>query len=198
VAFFIPVSFSRFAAINSDEIVVEHEKTDRRGKGCLVGELHVSISSLANGALGEQRRAFRGGLYATKAVASTATPPKKYLRADYCCKNQEPGCYGHLFILVFRRELGRCLLRPAAETRLSPTKRSRKSSVARIASAWPALLVQRGNLNGIDRQRLGTTRPAAVAPLKRPASLSVDPISGIPTSNMRGERLALCLVPDVR
>ena len=110
----------------------------------------ASISSRANGALGEQRRAFRGGLYATKAVASATTPPKKYLRADYCCKNQEPGCYGHLFILVFRREPGRCLLRPAAEARLSPTKRSRKSLVARTASAWPALLVQRGNLNGIE------------------------------------------------
>jgi hypothetical protein len=96
----------------------------------------------------ERRCAFRGGLYATKAVASAATPPKKYLRADYCCKNQEPGCYGHLFILVFRRESGRCLLRPAAEARLCPTKRSRKSSEARTASAWPALLVQRGNLMG--------------------------------------------------
>ena len=73
--------------------------------------------------------------------------PKKYLRADYCCKNQEPGCYDHLFILVFKREPGRCLLRPAAEARLSPKKRSRKSLVARTASAWSALLVQRGNLN---------------------------------------------------
>jgi hypothetical protein len=97
--------------------------------------------------LGEQRRAFRGGLYATKAVASATTPPKKYLRADYCRKNQEPGFYDHLFILVFKREPGRCLLRPAAEARLSPKKRSRKSLVARTASAWSALLVQRGNLN---------------------------------------------------
>ena len=31
----------------------------------------------ANGALGEQRRAFRGGLYATKAVASATTPTKE-------------------------------------------------------------------------------------------------------------------------
>jgi hypothetical protein len=150
------------------------------------------------GRVGQQRRAFRAGLYTTKAVASAATPPKKYLRADYCCKNQEPRCYGHLFILVFRREPGRCLLRPAAEGRLSPTKRSRKSLVARTASARPALLVQRGNLNGIDRQRLGTAQPTAVAPWKRPASLSVDPISGIPTSNMGGEWLTLSLVPNNR
>ena len=44
-----------------------------------------------------------------------------------------------------RRQPGRCLLRPAAQTRLSPTTRSRKSLVARTASAWPALLVQRGS-----------------------------------------------------
>jgi hypothetical protein len=50
--------------------------------------------------LGEQRRAFRGGLYATKAAASPATPPKKYLRAAYCRKNQEPSCYGHFFTLA--------------------------------------------------------------------------------------------------
>jgi hypothetical protein len=35
-----------------------------------------------------------------KAAASAAAPPKKYLRADYCRKNQEPGCDGHLFTLA--------------------------------------------------------------------------------------------------
>jgi hypothetical protein len=43
---------------------------------------------------------FRDGLYTTKAAASAATPPKKYLRTDYCRKNHEPGCYGHLFTLA--------------------------------------------------------------------------------------------------
>jgi hypothetical protein len=36
-----------------------------------------------------------------------------------------------------------------------------------------------------------------VAPLKRPASLSIDPIFGNPHPEYEGERLALCLVPDI-
>ena len=55
-----------------------------------------------------------------------------------------------------RRQPGRCLLRPAAQTRLSPTTRSRKSLVARTASAWPALLVQRGSFR--DRRTAFRTR----------------------------------------
>ena len=149
--------------------------------------------------VGRAASRFCGGLYTTKAVASAATPPKKCLRADYCCKNQEPGCYGHLFILVFRREPGRFLLRPAAEARLSPTKRSRKSLVARTASAWPALLVRRGNgLNGIDGPHSGRHGLPPLAPLKRPASLSIDLIFGNPHPEYEGERLALSLVPGIR
>ena len=98
-----------------------------------------------------------------------------------------------------RRQPGRCLLRPAAQTRLSPTTRSRKSLVARTASAWPALLVQRGSFRDRRTAFRNKARPTAVAPSTRPASLSTDPILGSsPPPNTRGERLALCLVPDVR
>jgi hypothetical protein len=54
----------------------------------------------AKGCVGRAASRFRDGLYTTKAAASAATPPKKYLRTDYCRKNHEPGCYGHLFTLA--------------------------------------------------------------------------------------------------
>jgi hypothetical protein len=49
--------------------------------------------------VGEHRRAFCG-LYPTRSAASAETPPKKYMRADYCQKNQEAGCYRHLLTLA--------------------------------------------------------------------------------------------------
>jgi hypothetical protein len=110
----------------------------------------VSISSLANGALGEQRRAFRGGLYGRK------PPPRRRHHQRSTCelltaaKIRSPAA---TVICSPSRQAAAWSLsvRPAAQTRLSPTTRSRKSLVARTASAWPALLVQRGSFR--DRRR---------------------------------------------
>jgi hypothetical protein len=135
---------------------------------------------------------FRGGLYTTKAATSAATPPKKQLRADYCRKNHEPGWYGHLLTLA----LGGWPLSDKARDGspfISHNALAKITGRQRTASAWPALLVRRGNgLNGIDGPHSGTARPSAVAPLKRPASLSIDPIFGIfPTPSIAGATICL-------
>src|SRR5262249_17467392 len=62
------------------------------------GRSVINTSIRVNGGVGEHCRAFCG-LYPTRS-ASAETPPNKYVRTDYCRKNQEASCYRHLFTLA--------------------------------------------------------------------------------------------------
>jgi hypothetical protein len=93
------VSFSLAAGFDSPDVLDLPASDDVCGPANSHGRSVINTSSRASRRVLEHRRAF-SGLYPTRSAASAETPPKKYVRADYCRKNQEASCYRHWFTLA--------------------------------------------------------------------------------------------------
>src|SRR5262245_21545182 len=92
------VSFSLVAGFDSPHVLDLPASDDVYGPANSHGRSVINTSIRVNGGVGEHCRAFCG-LYPTRS-ASAETPPNKYVRTDYCRKNQEASCYRHLFTLA--------------------------------------------------------------------------------------------------